>query len=39
MSLWIFSAMIFGVEVGIDFPLFSKEMSRFGKIFLNLINH
>lgn len=37
MSLWIFSAMILGVEVGIDFPGFAMEMERFGKIFLRLI--
>ncbi|MBI1836259.1 MAG: cation:dicarboxylase symporter family transporter [Flavobacteriia bacterium] len=37
MSLWIFSAMILGVEVGLDFPAFSMEMERFGKIFLRLI--
>lgn len=37
MSLWIFSAMILGVEVGIDFPDFAMEMERFGKIFLRLI--
>lgn len=37
MSLWIFSAMIFGVEFGIDFPTYSLEFERFGKIFLRLI--
>ena len=37
MSLWIFSSMILGIEVGIDFPDFAKEMSRFGTIFLRLI--
>jgi proton glutamate symport protein len=37
LSLWIFSAMILGVEVGMDFPSFSLEMERFGKIFLRLI--
>lgn len=37
MSLWIFSAMLLGIEVGIDFPEFAKEMERFGKIFLRLI--
>ena len=37
LSLWIFSAMILGVEVGMDFPEFSLEMERFGKIFLRLI--
>lgn len=37
LSLWIFSAMILGVEVGMDFPDFSLEMERFGKIFLRLI--
>jgi len=37
MSLWIFSAMVIGIEVGIDFPGFSAEMARFGTIFLRLI--
>lgn len=37
LSLWIFSAMLIGVEVGIDFPQFSMEMKRFGDIFLRLI--
>jgi proton glutamate symport protein len=37
LSLWIFSAMIIGVEVGMDFPAFALEMERFGKIFLRLI--
>jgi proton glutamate symport protein len=37
MSLWIFSSMILGIEVGIDFPAFSLEMERVGKIFLRLI--
>jgi proton glutamate symport protein len=37
LSLWIFSSMILGVEVGMDFPAFSLEMERFGKIFLRLI--
>jgi len=37
MSLWIFSAMVFGIEVGMDFPTFSLEMERLAKIFLRLI--
>lgn len=37
MSLWIFSAMVLGIEVGMDFPAFSLEMERFAKIFLRLI--
>lgn len=37
LSLWIFSAMIIGVEVGMDFPALSMEMKRFGDIFLRLI--
>lgn len=37
MSLWIFSAMIIAIEVGIDFPTFALETERFGKIFLRLI--
>lgn len=37
LSLWIFAAMLIGVEVGMDFPDFSLEMKRFGDIFLRLI--
>jgi proton glutamate symport protein len=37
LSLWIFSSMILGVEVGMDFPVFALEMERFGKIFLRLV--
>jgi len=37
LSLWIFTAMILGVEVGLDFHDFSLEMKRFSDIFLRLI--
>jgi len=37
MALWIFGAMVLGIEVGMDFPAFSLEMERFAKIFLRLI--
>jgi proton glutamate symport protein len=37
LSLWIFFAMLLGVEVGLDFPAFALETERFGKIFLRLI--
>lgn len=37
LSIWIFSAMIIGVSVGLDFPDISLEMKRFGDIFLRLI--
>jgi len=37
MSLWIFSAMVLGIEVGMDFPSFALEMERLAKIFLRLI--
>jgi proton glutamate symport protein len=37
LSFWIFSSMILGVEVGMDFPAFAMEMERFGKIFLRLV--
>jgi proton glutamate symport protein len=37
MSLWIFSAMVLGIEVGMDFPAFAMEMERLAKIFLRLI--
>jgi proton glutamate symport protein len=37
LAFWIFSSMILGVEVGMDFPAFALEMERFGKIFLRLI--
>jgi proton glutamate symport protein len=37
LSFWIFSSMILGIEVGMDFPAFALEMERFGKIFLRLV--
>jgi proton glutamate symport protein len=37
LSFWIFASMILGVEVGMQFPAFSLEMERFGKIFLRLV--
>lgn len=37
MALWVFTSMIIGVETGINFPEFSKEMERLGTIFLRLI--
>ncbi|MBN9293141.1 MAG: cation:dicarboxylase symporter family transporter [Flavobacteriia bacterium] len=37
LSLWIFTSMLFGIEVGITFPLFGLEMERLGTIFLRLI--
>jgi proton glutamate symport protein len=37
LSLWIFSSMIIGVEIGLDFPEMSLELKRFGDIFLRLI--
>lgn len=37
LSLWIFSAMLLGIEVGLTFPLFGLEMERLGTIFLRLI--
>ena len=37
LSLWIFFAMLLGIECGLDFPAFSLEMERLGKIFLRLI--
>lgn len=37
LSLWIFSSMILGIEVGMDFPAFALETERFGKIFLRLV--
>lgn len=40
MSLWIFSAMILGIEVGMDYPHYVLDVvktERFGAIFLRLI--
>lgn len=37
LSLWIFTAMLLGIEVGLTFPLFGLEMERLGTIFLRLI--
>lgn len=37
LSLWIFTAMLLGIEVGISFPFFGLEMERLGTIFLRLV--
>ncbi|MEY4603145.1 MAG: hypothetical protein RIT43_437 [Bacteroidota bacterium] len=37
LSLWIFSSMMAGMIVGMDFPAFALETERFGKIFLRLV--
>ncbi|MCE2712191.1 MAG: dicarboxylate/amino acid:cation symporter, partial [Cryomorphaceae bacterium] len=37
LSLWIFSSMMAGMVVGMDFPAFALETERFGKIFLRLV--
>lgn len=37
LSLWIFAAMLLGIEVGIDFPSLALETRRFGDIFLRMI--
>lgn len=37
LSLWIFTAMLLGIEVGLTFPLIGLEMERLGTIFLRLI--
>ncbi|MCO5259934.1 MAG: cation:dicarboxylase symporter family transporter [Crocinitomicaceae bacterium] len=37
LSLWIFTAMLLGIEVGITFPAFGLEMERLGTIFLRLV--
>ena len=37
LSLWIFTSMILGIEVGIDFPEFAKDLGKLGTIFLRLI--
>jgi len=37
LALWIFSAMLLGIEVGMDYPAVALETERFGKIFLRLI--
>lgn len=37
LSLWIFTAMLLGIEVGITFPFFGLEMERLGTIFLRLV--
>lgn len=37
MPVWILLALLFGVELGIDFPSIAIETDRFSKIFLNLI--
>lgn len=37
LSLWIFTAMLLGIEVGITFPMVGLEMERLGTIFLRLV--
>jgi proton glutamate symport protein len=37
LSLWIFTSMILGIEVGVDFPEFAKDLGKLGTIFLRLI--
>ncbi|HLU86298.1 MAG TPA: hypothetical protein VKZ44_00995, partial [Taishania sp.] len=37
LSLWIFTSMLLGIEVGITFPVFGLEMERLGTIFLRLV--
>lgn len=37
LTLWIVFAMLAGIEVGMDAPVFSLELERLSKIFLNLI--
>ncbi|MBI2258102.1 MAG: cation:dicarboxylase symporter family transporter [Flavobacteriia bacterium] len=37
LSLFIFTSMLLGIEVGMDFPDVALEMERFGKIFLRLV--
>lgn len=37
LSLWIFTAMLFGIEVGLDFPAIGMEMEKLGKIFIRLV--
>jgi proton glutamate symport protein len=37
LSLWIFAAMILGVETGLDFHDFSLQMDKLSKIFVNLV--
>ena len=37
MTTWILASMFFGLEIGIDFPVFAKGLDVFSKIFLKLI--
>jgi len=37
LSLWIFTSMLLGIEVGITFPAIGLEMERLGTIFLRLV--
>lgn len=37
LSIWIFSSMLLGIEIGISFPLVGLEMERLGTIFLRLV--
>ena len=37
LTTWVFISMLIGIEIGIDFSAFGKELKVFGDIFLRLI--
>src|SRR5215216_5123412 len=37
LTTWILASMVIGIEIGLDFPVFSQNLSVLSKIFLRLI--
>lgn len=37
LTTWILIAMAIGIEIGVDFPAFAKELDIFSKVFMKLI--
>jgi proton glutamate symport protein len=37
LTTWILASMVIGVEIGLDFPVFSQNLSVLSKIFLRLV--
>ncbi len=37
LTTWIFTAMVIGVEIGIDFPVFAQNMRVLSQIFLRMV--
>src|SRR5687768_904274 len=37
LTTWILTSMVIGIEIGLDFPVFSQNLSVLSKIFLRLV--